>query len=60
MSSIIEQAEVNRLRKAREEHEAAARFHTQQAKLMHYAYCAAQVRLRNARKAEGLECAEHA
>ena len=52
MSSIVEKAEVVRLRKAVEEHERAARFHEAEATRIHCAYCAAKVRLQRALQAE--------
>jgi len=52
MSSVVEQAEVTRLRKAVEEHERAARFHEAEATRAHSAYCAAKVRLQQALQAE--------
>lgn len=54
MSSIIEQAEVDRLRKRYNEHEQARRFHQQEATLAHFALIAAKLRLQKARVAEGL------
>jgi hypothetical protein len=49
-SSVVEWAEVQRLERAYNEHKAAERYHSEEAKKAHYARCAALVRYRQAKE----------